>query len=212
MHRTTDHFLTTKISKVIYAGYCRTSSQGQRDDRTIETQVSLIEKFGKERGFQQGQMFLDDGVSGNTTFEERPGLRALLDYLKNNPQVEYIIITRYDRLGRNLIKTEAIIQLFQNLGVKLLVIENPYLMNNANSMVLLRHVMGSIGEYEKTLICERLKEGRNRKSSSGLFSGGRVPYGFSISREEKNQNKSDLVINENESKNIKLIFEMKKKK
>lgn len=204
---------TAQKTIVISVGYGRTSSKVQRDDRTIDIQVNAMKKFAEEKHFQPVKLFLDDGVSGNTGPEERPGLSALLDYLKNNPTVKHLIITRYDRLARNLVKAEAIIQILEKLGVKLVVIENPDLMNGANSMVLLRHVMGSISQYEKTQITERLTEGRIKKAKEGLYSGGKPPLGYETVEKVCPNTKrklKDLKIFPEEAAIIKMIFNLKK--
>ena len=51
-------------------GYCRFSSDMQRDGYSIEAQQQAIVKFCKEKGIQLLKFYVDEAISGTT--DERP--------------------------------------------------------------------------------------------------------------------------------------------
>ena len=69
-----------------YVAYCRTSTENQREEKTIELQVDSVTRYAKENGIEIIEWFKDDGVSGG--LESRPELIRLLDYLKENQEIE----------------------------------------------------------------------------------------------------------------------------
>ena len=70
-------------SQKITALYCRLSQEDMRqgDSDSIVNQKMIIEKYAKENGFENTQVFADDGYSG-VNFE-RPAFRRMLDLIED---------------------------------------------------------------------------------------------------------------------------------
>ena len=70
-------------SQKITALYCRLSQENMRqgDSDSIVNQKMILEKYAKENGFENTQVFADDGYSG-VNFE-RPAFRRMLDLIED---------------------------------------------------------------------------------------------------------------------------------
>jgi len=188
-----------------YLGYCRVSTDNQKDDKTITYQQDAIRQYALDNGIEILQMFSDEGVSGS--LEHRPGLAKLLYELEHNPNIEGIIIHKLDRLARDIVIQENLIKTFQNLGKRIISTLEPDLDSNDATRKMIRQMLGVIAEYEKALITLRLSAGRISKASTGGFAGGGVPLGYSVNKETHS-----LIINEKEAATVKKIWYLKRYK
>ena len=72
--------------------YCRISDPKQRHDgHGLESQEHRIRQFAEHNGFQVDRVFHDD-VTGGGDFNKRPAMTQLLDYLKSNQSINYVVI------------------------------------------------------------------------------------------------------------------------
>ena len=71
---------------------------------------------------------------------------------------------------------------------------------------LIISVLASVAEIERSNISEQTMAGRQQKARDGLWNGGFAPYGYKLVAVEGQKSKM-LVINEDEAKLIKLIYE-----
>lgn len=81
---------------------CRVSSDKQAKNETITSQKQACLNYAKHNGFMIDKFFDEDGVSGWGT--SRPGLDAMVEYIKEEQLYKRIRILCYDmsRLARNL--------------------------------------------------------------------------------------------------------------
>lgn len=90
-------------SQKITALYCRLSQEDMRqgDSDSIVNPKMILEKYAKENGFENTQVFADDGYSG-VNFE-RPAFRRMLNLIEEG-KIGVIITKDLSRLGRNYIE------------------------------------------------------------------------------------------------------------
>jgi len=189
--------------KLKAVGYCRVSTDNQKDEGTIGLQVDAVKEFAKA-DYDLIDTFTDEGVSGG--LEDRPALAKLLDYIENpDNEIKAVIIYKLDRLARDLIIQENLIKDFEKRGVKLISTKETDLDSKEPTRVFIRQVLGGVSQYEKGLITMRLSGGRNRKARNGGYAGGRVALGYSSIDKE-------LQTTIGEADTIKTIFAMKRKK
>jgi site-specific DNA recombinase len=193
-------------------GYVRNSTSNQQKGGTIIYQQRAIYSFGTSNNILVKSMFSDEAVSGTVELSKRKGVLELIGFLETHREIKILIIYSLDRIARDLWIQEQFILLMKKYNIQILSLREPDFFGSDPTRTFIRQMLGATSQYEKTLITSRTIAGRINKARSGKFSGGRIPYGFSITQETENQKKSDLIINENQSKNIKLIFEMKAKK
>src|SRR3989338_5521926 len=187
------------IKKLI--GYCRVSTDNQKEEGTIEIQEHAIREHAEAKGYNLVTIFRDNGVSGG--LENRPGLVELFSYLESNKETDGVLIYKLDRLARDLYIQEHLIKKLELLQRSILSVQEPNLDSNDPMRKAFRQFMGIVSELEKAFITMRLSGGRINKARKGGYAGGRAPMGYSV----KNK---DLIINGLAVKTIKEIFYLKR--
>ena len=184
-------------------GYCRTSTSNQDKAGTIKLQIAEIESYADRNKYELIRIFKDSGVSG--ALEKRKGLAELYDFLKTNGDIDAIIIFKLDRLSRELRIQENLLHDFKHkMNVEVLSIKEVDLDSADPTRVLMRQILGSFAQYEKSMITMRMKLGRIRKAQTG-YGGGGVSYGYRADNKE-------LVVDSAQAEVIKRIYHMKQYK
>ena len=192
--------------KLKLIGYCRVSTENQKNEGTIELQIQDIKKFAEQNNYKLVKIFQDNGVSGSLDWFERKGLNELFSYLEANRFVDGIMIYKLDRLARDLrIQENIIYDLQEKRKKKIISIKEPDLDSKDITRTLFRQMVSAVSQYEKGLITMRLSNGRIKKAERGGYAGGSTAYGY------RAKNKS-LKIDKKEAEVIKSIFRMRKRK
>ena len=88
-----------------------------------------------------------------------------------------VLIERLDRLARDLGIQEAIIADLQKDGFELVSVAEPDLLRDDPTRKLMRHVLGAVAEYEKSILVAKLRGARERKRAKTGRCEGRKPFG-----------------------------------
>lgn len=117
---------------MLYYSYHRTSTTDQKLDRG----VNEINKFINDKGIKLNAEIYTDQCTGKNF--NRPSYKELKKQLlhqvnKNKEQVT-LIVTELDRLGRDKTLTLKEIREYQNLGIRLMVLEIPTTLTDVSSM------------------------------------------------------------------------------
>lgn len=137
-------------------GYARVSTKGQSE--SLETQRGALEAAGCVRVFE-------DVLSGAKA--SRPGLRAALDYMRDD---DVLVVTRLDRLGRTALDTLRTIEKLAQQDVAVIVLK-PELDTRTKEGRLLVTFMSGLAEFERDLLIERTKEGVAHARAEGRVAG-----------------------------------------
>lgn len=122
---------------------------------------------------------IDDGYSGARL--NRPGLDRLRDAARR-AAFERVLLTGPDRLARNYVHQMLIVEELATIGCELEFLERP--MSSDPHDQLLLQIRGAVAEYERTLIADRMRRGRQAKLRSGqLLPWTRGPYGYLLDME-----------------------------
>ena len=135
-------------------GYVRVSSLDQNEQRQLDG-IQVDKKFG-------------DKASGRDT--KRPQLQAALEYLRDG---DVLVVHSMDRLARNLDDLRRIVTELTGRGIVVEFVKEQLTFtseDNAMSKLLLS-VMGAFGEFERTLIKERQREGIAIARQKGVYKG-----------------------------------------
>jgi site-specific DNA recombinase len=184
-----------------YVAYCRTSTENQKDEKTIDLQVEVLKEYAAKNKIEISEWFKDDGVSGG--LEDRPGLIKLMRHLENKLDIEGVLIYKLDRLARDLYIQEGLIKEFNKLRKQVISAIEPDLDDSDPGRKAFRQMLGIFAEFEKAMITLRMKNGRNSAVAKGRWHGGHI-YGY-----DNNKN-GELIINEKEAETIKRIFYLKR--
>jgi site-specific DNA recombinase len=165
------------------AFYARVSTSRQQQQQTIEHQLSrLHDRAATQPDWHVADehIYLDDGYSGAKL--SRPGLDRLRDRAAL-AAFERVLITAPDRLARNYVHQMLLVDEFTERGCPLEFVDRP--MSDDPHDQLLLQVRSAVAEYERTLIAERMRRGRQAKLRSGqLLPWTRAPYGYLLDSEK----------------------------
>ena len=190
--------MNTKI-----VGYCRVSTENQKEEGTIEIQEHALIEYAKANDYELVTVFRDEGVSGG--LEDRPGLTEMFAYLEIHNKISGVLIYKLDRLARDLYIQEHLIKKLETLNKSIISTKERDLDSNDPMRKAFRQFMGIVSELEKAFITMRLSGGRLNKARKGGYSGGRVPLGY------RAENK-DLELDNNNLHTIRKIFSLRRER
>ncbi len=159
--------------------YVRVSTQRQAQTQTIEQQLERLQAHAQSQGWDvpDENIFRDDGYSGATL--NRPGLDRLRDKIKA-AEVDRVLVTAPDRLARNYVQQMVLLEELEHAGCEIEFLDRP--MSHDPHDQLLLQIRGAVAEYERTLIAERMRRGRQTKLRAGvLLPWTWAPYGYRMS-------------------------------
>ena len=138
-------------------GYTRVSTVAQ----TLHQQNAALEAAGVTKTFS-------DILSGAK--DDRPGLAALLDYVREG---DTVVVWKLDRLGRNTLHILETVKDLTDHGITLISTTDGIHSSTAAGRMMIG-VLGSLAEYERELVRERtaLKREASRRNGTRF---GRPP-------------------------------------
>ncbi|MCH8903555.1 MAG: recombinase family protein [Bacteroidetes bacterium] len=157
-----------------------TDKQAQRD-LSIPAQIEAMRGYAKQNGWKIVGQFLDEGASARTT--NRPELNRLIQYCKENKQVDVVLIHKIDRLARNLVDYATIKAILKQKGIKLVSVSEPFEDNPVGN--LLENIMASISEWYSANLGEEVKKTHITKLKRGEWPHW-VPFGYKSVRDDEN--------------------------
>ena len=157
--------------------YMRVSTSRQQQHQTIEQQLSRLHAYvalQPDWHVADEHIYRDDGYSGATL--KRPGLDRLRDRAAM-AAFECVLMTAPDRFARNYVHQMLLVDELTQRGCRVEFVERP--MSDDPHDQLLLQIRSAVAEYERTLIAERMRRGRQAKLRSGqLLPWTRAPYGY----------------------------------
>jgi site-specific DNA recombinase len=163
------------------AVYVRVSTPRQSQAQTIDQQLARLQAHLAAQGeaLRSAQIFRDDGSSGATL--NRPGLDRLRDAVRG-AEVDRVLITTPDRLARNYVHQMVLLEELERAGCAVEFLERPMSQDPHDQLVL--QIRSAVAEYERTLIAERMRRGRQMKLRTGvLLPWTTTPYGYRVDSE-----------------------------
>lgn len=184
--------------------YVRVSTSRQQQTQTIEQQLNRLRaKVAVETDWHLAEehVYRDDGYSGASL--NRPGLDHLRDHAALGA-FELVLITAPDRLARKYVHQVLLIDEMQNRGCQVEFLDRP--MSDDPHDPLLLQMRGAVAEYERSLIAERMRRGRQAKLRSGtLLPWTYAPYGYMLDP-ERPRDPSRVRLDPVKAESVKQIF------
>lgn len=159
--------------------YLRVSGKGQVGGDGFPRQRAAIAKFCKAAKYDVVEEFRDEGISGSKDLDGRPGLAALLDRIESNG-MKVVIVERADRLARDLMVSEVILDQLAQAGARVITADGVDLSSAADdpTRTLIRQVLSAVAQFDKSVTVLKLRAARERLRRKGERVEGRKPYGF----------------------------------
>jgi site-specific DNA recombinase len=184
--------------------YARVSSDRQKENHTIASQVAALMQFAETNGYlvPPEWQFQDDGYSGATLI--RPGLEALRD-LATAGEIQTVLVYSPDRLSRKYAYQVLLAEELARCGVELIFLRAPSGATAEDQLLV--QFQGTIAEYERAQIAERSRRGKRHRAQQGsinVLSG--APYGYRYVKKTDTSAAYYEVV-ESEAEVVRLIFD-----
>ncbi len=160
------------------AAYIRVSTTKQLDGNGPQQQRDAIIAYAVANGREINDWFTDD-ETGMTA--EREKVQRLLE-LAREGKLTTLVVDRMDRLGRTLLVCEALYKEFIDAGVEVVFASQTF--GEGATGTLVRQIMSSISEYQRTEWLVRMRASKAAKAvNRGTYAGSVAPFGYKLSRQ-----------------------------
>ena len=176
----------------------RVSTEMQVDGFSLDGQKNNLKRFADREEMEIVDIYEDAGKSGKS-IEGRPAFKQMLFDIENGLEIDYILVYKLSRFGRNAADILNSLEHVQAFGVNLICIEEG-IDSSQTSGKLLISVLSAVAEIERENIIEQTMNGRKEKARQGGWNGGFAPYGYYLKDKQ-------LFIQEDESEAIRIIFD-----
>lgn len=185
--------------------YTRVSTEIQLDGYSLEAQKERLRKEAGHRGMKIVGEYSDEGKSGKN-IKGRPEFQKMLNDIKDGKdKVDYVLVFKLSRFGRNAADTLNSLQYMEDFGVNLLCVEDSIDSAGASGKLMIS-VLAAVAEIERENIKEQTMAGRQQKARDGRWNGGFAPYGYKLVHKDGEKGKV-LEIDEKEAELVRLIYD-----
>lgn len=185
--------------------YTRVSTEIQVDGYSLEAQKERLRKEAEHRGMKVVGEYSDEGKSGKN-IKGRPEFQKMLNDIKSGKdKIDYVLVFKLSRFGRNAADTLNSLQYMEDFGVNLLCVEDGIDSAGAAGKLMIS-VLAAVAEIERENIKEQTMAGRQQKARDGRWNGGFAPYGYKLVHKDGEKGKV-LVIDEKEAEHVRLIYD-----
>jgi DNA invertase Pin-like site-specific DNA recombinase len=139
-------------------GYARTSTVGQIAG--FEAQQRDLDGVGCEKLFSEQV----------SSVAEREQLNACLEFIREG---DTLVVTKLDRLARSIRDLMDIVGMIDDKGAHLRILDMQLDTSTATGKLML-NLLGSVAEFERSMMLERQREGVAKAKAEGKYKG-RVP-------------------------------------
>lgn len=194
------------IEKTYNVGiYCRLSNDDERDGESvsIENQKLLLQRYVREQGWNEIDVYIDDGYSG-TNFQ-RPGVQRLIADAKAK-RINVILVKDLSRFGRNYIEFGQYTDyLFPSIGCRFIALNNGIdtMKNDGSTDVMC--FLNLFNEFYSRDTSKKVKAVKKACAEDGKFMGIHPPYGYKRDPLDKHH----FIIDEETAPLVRRMFAMR---
>ena len=147
--------------------YTRVSTEEQSEEgASIETQVSLCQKWAKTNNYTIADLFEDRGKSATTM--NRPGLQDLLLRIQEDKTIGAVLVQDTDRLARNTLDHLTIRSLLDKNDVALISINQPQFDNSPEGK-LMDTMVASFNAFQSQMTGRKVSKVLEAKARTGYY-------------------------------------------
>lgn len=177
-------------------GYCRYSSEGQRDGFSIEAQQRAIRDFCESEKYNIIKFYVEEARSG--TNDNREAFQDMIEDAKLR-KFKAIIVHKFDRFARNKYDSVFYKRKLRDLDIKVISICEP--LDDSPESVILESLYEGMSEYYSRNLSREVLKGKKEAALKCQHNGGIPPYGYTVDKE------MHYVIIPEEAKIIQMVFE-----
>lgn len=179
--------------------YTRVSTSMQVDGYSLDAQREKLRKYAEFQEMSVAGEYSDEGKSGKNIDGRPQFLQMLNDIEVGKDKIDFVLVFKLSRFGRNAADVLNSLQTMQDFGVNLICVEDG-IDSSKDSGKLMISVLSAVAEIERENILVQTMEGRKQKAREGKWNGGFAPYGYRLENGE-------LIIAEDEAEIIRVIFD-----
>ena len=147
--------------------YARVSSVAQmQKGHGLGSQETRCREFAKMKGYEVADVFCDEAVSGGLI--DRPGMQAMLAYLKQNKHTEYVVlIDDISRLARDM---KAHLDLRDAIAASGARLESPSIEFGEDSdSILVENLLASVSQHQRQKNAEQTRNRMRARVLNGYW-------------------------------------------
>lgn len=185
--------------------YCRLSVDDERtgESVSIENQKLLLRKYVKEQGWNEVEVYCDDGYSG-TNFD-RPAVQRMIEDAKSG-RINIIVVKDLSRFGRNYIEIGQYTDyLFPKIGCRFIALGNGVDTVSQSSNNDMMGFLNLFNEFYARDTSKKVRAVRKACAENGKFMGTYAPIGYMKDPQDKHR----LIIDEETAPLVRRIFNMR---
>jgi DNA invertase Pin-like site-specific DNA recombinase len=171
-------------------GYIRVSTDQQADSGLgLEAQIKSMKDYANKSGSEISHIFRDEGISGASSIEERPGLMEAINRLKKG---DILLVAKRDRLARG--DQMVLIQMAVNKKkAKIISCADEGTQGDQDDPMsyMMRGMTDLFAGFERLLIKSRTKSALRAKKDRGERVG-HIPFGYRLSKDEIHLEENEL--------------------
>lgn len=180
--------------------YTRVSTEDQaKEGFSLDAQLDKLRSYCKARDWEIGGEYIDDGYSGR--YIKRPAYKQMMEALD---KWDILLVIKMDRIHRNSKNFMLMMEELKKQKKEFVSMTESLDTSTAMGRFVM-DIIQRIAQLESEQIGERVYVGMEQKAktNSGML-GFNIPYGY-------NYIDGKLIVNPDESENVKNIFEMYQK-
>ena len=185
--------------------YCRLSNDDEREGESvsIENQKLLLQQYVRDRGWNEVDVYIDDGYSG-TNFQ-RPGVQRLIEDAKAK-RINVILVKDLSRFGRNYIEFGQYTDyLFPSIGCRFIALNNGVdtgMKDGSNDVMCFLNLFN---EFYSRDTSKKVKAVKKACAEQGKFMGTHPPLGYKRDPADKHH----FLIDEETAPIVRRIFSLR---
>ena len=150
--------------------YTRVSTSMQVDGYSLDAQKDKLKKYAEFQDMVVAGEYSDEGKSGKN-IEGRPQfLQMLKDIESGKDKVEFVLVFKLSRFGRNAADVLSSLQRMQDFGVNLICVEDG-IDSSKEAGKLLISIIVAVAEMERENIRVQTMAGREQKAREARKKG-----------------------------------------
>ena len=199
--------------KKIAVGYCRFSSENQREE-SIDSQQRNIKNYAHKEGYQIIDWYIDKALSGTT--DKRPQFKKMVEQAKKG-KFRTILVNKLDRFSRDKWGSQFYKFELSKHSVVVRSVTEP--IDDSPAGKMMESMLEGMAQFYSDNLSQEVKRGMNENAYNAVFNGGTVPFGYKkiprldkvtglpIFTKKRGMACHDIALCEHESEGVKLIFD-----
>lgn len=179
---------------------CRVSSDEQAKGYSLSVQLEQLTNYCKRNDIEVVKYYREDHSAKDFN---RPEFQKFLQYVKkNNTNIDYLLVTTWDRFSRNVTDSFVMIRDLRKLAIEVQAIEQPidFSIPESKAMLALNLVLPEIDNDRRSI---KIRGGIRGSLKAGRWCR-KGPVGYKNTRDEENK---PIIVPSNKAQHIQYAYE-----